>query len=383
MKLLILHASAGGGHRRAAEALAATAEERGLSPVVRDILDFTPPLYRRTYAKGYLSLVRSAPELWGYLYAQSDRSAHAPVERRLRTAFNQINSLSFYRFLKRTAPDAILCTHFLPLELVGSLSERRRRNLPLFGIVTDFAAHSLWFCRGVDAYYTATEEACRQLARKGQPMDRTACTGIPVLPEFAHVASPRVARSRLGLCPDLPAVLILNGGLGVGPALGLLRACASEPPPCQLLVVTGRNPRFEARVRAAAAQANLPVVVRGFVDDLHDWMDAADLIVSKPGGLTMAEALAKGRPVMIMDPIPGQEQRNTEYLLEAGAAVRAFAPEEAVWKIGELLRDPFRLAALAARARRLGRPRAAADILDDVLIRIRRPALSNSFASAL
>jgi processive 1,2-diacylglycerol beta-glucosyltransferase len=371
MKLLILHASAGGGHRRAAEALAAAAAKQGHAPTVCDILDFMPPLYRRTYAKGYLRLVRSAPELWGYLYAQSDRSAHAPVERRIRTAFNHLNSLSFHRFLKHTAPDAVLCTHFLPLELVGTLSPRRRRGLPLFGVVTDFAAHSLWFCRGVDAYYVASEAARRQLARKGQSMDRIACMGIPVLPAFAQGISPRVARSRLGLRPDLPAVLVLNGGLGVGPALDLIAAGSACPPPCQLLVVTGQNPRLEAKARAAAAQAKLPVVVRGFVDNVHDWMDAADLVVSKPGGLTMAEALAKGRPVMIMDPIPGQEQRNTEYLLEAGAAVRAFEPEEAVWKIGEFLRDPVRLADLAARARRLGRPQAAGDVVADVAARLR------------
>ena len=115
MKLLILHASAGGGHRRAAEALSVAAAARGVSVVVRDILDFMPPLYRRTYAKGYLTLVRSAPELWGYLYAQSDRSAHDPLERQIRTVFNKLSSLSFLRFLTRNSPDAVVCTHFLPL----------------------------------------------------------------------------------------------------------------------------------------------------------------------------------------------------------------------------------------------------------------------------
>ncbi len=370
MKLLLLHASAGGGHRRAAEALAASARERGLSPIVRDILDFMPPLYRRTYAKGYLALVRSAPELWGYLFAQSDRSSQTPVERKLRTAFNQLNSLSLHPFLKRTAPDAVLCTHFLPLELTGMRSARLHQRLPLFGVVTDFAAHSLWYCRNVDAYYVATEEARRQLARQGHPLDRTLCTGIPVLPPFATAIAPRVARSRLGLRPDLPAVLLLNGGHGIGSALGILRAWIANPPPGQLIVVTGHNPRLEKKLRAAASQTPLPILVRGFVDNVHDWMDAADLIVSKSGGLTMAEALAKGRPVMIMDPIPGQEQRNGEYLLETGASTRAFDPAEAVWKIGDLLRDPVRLATLAANARRLGRPHAAGNILDDVLSRL-------------
>lgn len=369
MRFLILHASAGGGHRRAAEALAAAAGARGFGVIVRDILDFMPPLYRQTYAKGYLTLIRSAPEIWGYLYAQSDRSAHHPLERQLRTAFNKLNSISFLRFLARVSPDAVLCTHFLPLELVGTLPPQRRRGLSLFGVVTDFAAHALWYCDGIDAYYVATEEARRQLARKGQPTDRIVVSGIPVLPAFVPGPASRVARARLGLRSDLPAVLVLNGGLGIGPALELMRACEADPPPCQLLIVTGQNPKIEAKARAAAAQGQVPTTVYGFVENIHELMDAADIVISKPGGLTMAEALAKGRPVMIMDPIPGQEQRNSEYLLETGCAVRVFEAEEACWKIGVLLRDHARWARLAANARRLGRPRAAEEILDDVVTR--------------
>lgn len=369
-KLLILHASAGGGHRRAAEALAAAARARGLNVVVRDILDFMPPLYRRTYAKGYLTLVRSAPELWGYLYAQSDRSAHSPLERQIRTAFNKLNSISFLRFLAKSSPDAVLCTHFLPLELVGALPPRRRRGLPLFGVVTDFAAHALWYCSGVDAYYVATDEARRQLARRGQAMNLVTVSGIPVFPAFAPHSTPHAARSRLGLRPDLPAVLVLNGGLGVGPALKLLHACRANPPPCQMIVVTGHDSKLEAKVRAAAGRIATPVTIHGFVENIDELMDAADLVVSKPGGLTMAEALAKGRPVMLMDPIPGQEQRNCEYLLEAGCAVRVFDPEEACWKIGELLQNRARLARLSAHARKLGQPEAAGKILDDLLARV-------------
>ena len=369
MKLLILHASAGGGHRRAAEALAVAAETAGHTTVVRDILDFTPPLYRRTYARGYLALIRSAPELWGYFYAHSDRSAQTPVERRVRAAFNQLNALSLARVFRRAEPDAVLCTHFLPLELVSNLPTRIRRNRPLFGIVTDFAAHSLWFCRNVDAYFVATEEARRQLIRKGQPADGVQVTGIPVMPGFVPDRDPADARRQLGLSADVPAVLVLNGGLGVGPALELLRTAVHAPPPCQWMVVIGRNPRLEARVRSAAAQVSAPVTVHGFVDHLHDWMAAADLIVTKPGGLTMAEALAMGKPTLLMDPIPGQEQRNAEHLLEAGASVRAFEPEEALWKIEALLGDRPRLDALASASRRLGRPQAAKHILRDAVLR--------------
>lgn len=133
--------------------------------------------------------------------------------------------------------------------------------------------------------------------------------------------------------------------------------------------MTGQSPKLEAKARAAAARVRVPTTVYGFAENIHELMDAADIVISKPGGLTMAEALAKGRPVMIMDPIPGQEQRNGEYLLEAGCAIRVFEAEEACWKIGVLLRNHARLARLAANARRLGRPRAAEEILDDVVTR--------------
>jgi len=369
MKLLILYTSAGNGHRRAAEALAAAAAAAGHTALLRDILDFVPALFRTTYAAGYLNLVRSAPELWGYLYTQTDRKAQRPAERRARTVFNKLNAHSFYRFLRAEAPAAVVCTHFLPLELIGSLSPHHRHNLPLFGVVTDFAAHALWYCDSVNAYYVASEEARRQLRRKGQPNTGLALTGIPVMPEFAERTTPAAGRERLGLRPDLPAVLVLSGAYGVTPTLDLLRACAAEPPPCQFLVVAGRNPKLEQGAREAVAGAGLTATVYGFVNNVHELMDAADLIVSKPGGLSTAETLAKGRPMVIVEPIPGQEQRNAEWLLENGAAVRLYEAGDAAWKLAALLADPGRLAALAARAAQLGRPAAAAAIVADVVRR--------------
>lgn len=369
MKLLILHASAGNGHHRAAEALVAAASAAGHTAVLRDILDFVPALFRKTYATGYLNLVRTAPELWGYFFTQTDRKAQRPAERRVRSVFNKLNALSFYSFLREEQPDAVLCTHFLPLELIGSLPPHRRHNLPLFGVVTDYAAHALWYCDSVNAYYVATEEARRQLRRKGQPAAGLVNTGIPVMPKFATRVTPAVGRERLGLRPDVPAVLVLSGGYGVGPTLEMLRACVAEPPPCQLLVVAGKNPELEQAAKHMLAGTKLTATVYGFVDNVHELMDAADLIISKPGGLSTAEALAKGRPMVIVEPIPGQEQRNAEWLLENGAAVRLHEAVDTSWKLGTLLADPPRLAALAGNAAKLGRPNAAADILADVVRR--------------
>jgi processive 1,2-diacylglycerol beta-glucosyltransferase len=363
MKLLILYASAGNGHRRAAEALAEAARADHHTVTVRDVLDFTSPLYRSTYAQGYLRLVRSAPELWGYLYSQSDRHAQRPFDRRLRTLFNRLNTVSFWRFYQREAPDAVLCTHFMPLELIASLSPQKRRGIRVHGVVTDFAVHALWFAKGVDAYYVATAEAQRQLIRCGQPEQQIFHTGIPILSSFARSLPPAEARARLGLQPQLPLVLLLSGGYGVGPTVEIIRALAAHPPSFQMVVVAGNNPTLEAAAREAALKAPLPITVLGFTKVIHEYMDAADLLISKPGGLTCSEALAKGKPMMIVDPIPGQEQRNCEYLLENGCAVRLFDPPDAPWKIQSLLADPPRLAALSTQARLQGHPDAATQII--------------------
>jgi processive 1,2-diacylglycerol beta-glucosyltransferase len=369
MNLLILHAAAGAGHKRAAEALAAAAQAAGGEHrvTVRDILDFTPPLFRRTYAKGYLDVVKSVPELWGYMYARSDRRALLPHRQRIRSVFNKLNTRRFFEFHDELAPDATLCTHFLPLELLATRAREEPHARPPYGIVTDFAVHALWILDGVARYYVATEEARRQLLRKGQAPENVRVTGIPVDPVFGGGEPAGVARVRLGLDPDLPALLLLSGGCGVGPTCDLVRSLRELTTPCQLLVVAGNNAELRKEAEEAAAALPFPCRVYGFVTNMHELMDAADLVISKPGGLTSSEVLAKGKPMVVIEPIPGQEQRNCECLLEAGAAARVFEVEDAPCKIGALLADPARRARMAASAKALGRPHAAAEIVADVI----------------
>ncbi len=373
MNVLLLHASAGAGHRRAAEALAAAFQETDPADtvIIRDILDFSPALFRKTYAEGYLRLVRRTPELWSYFYALSDRKAQVPWRRKVRSTFNKINTGLFLRYCDEVRPDLVVCTHFLPLELLAS--RRRRWRLPPFaGVVTDYAVHALWVCPNVPAYYVATEEGRRHMVRLGCDAERLHVTGIPVAPVFQRSESAPIVRARLGVDPALPTVLVLSGGCGVGPTAELIAAFQEARTPCQLLVVAGANATLKKRAEAAAASTPVPVRVYGYVNNMHELMDAADLVVSKPGGLTTAELLAKGKPLLIVDPIPGQEQRNAEYLMEAGAGVRLYDPADAAYRVGEILGTPGRLAEMGARARAIGRPRAAHDIVAD----LRRLAVS-------
>lgn len=369
MRVLILHASAGAGHQRAAEAIAKAIriENERAEVVLTDILDFTPAIFKRTYAKGYLMLVRRAPELWGYMYARSDRHARVAWRARIRSTFNKINAADFLSFYRDFAPTVAVCTHFLPLELLAATRRRNRLGARLHCAVTDFAVHSLWMVDHVDRYYVASEEARRQLLRRGQPQDGIRVTGIPVDPVFAARVDAREARRRLGLQPDLPTVLILSGGFGVGAMPDVIRAFRGACPRCQLVGVAGASEKTRRQAAALAREASVPVTVFGRVDNMHEFMDAADLVITKPGGLSTSEALAKGRPMLLTEPIPGQEQRNCEHLLESGAALRLYEADDAPEKVRQLLDDANLLPCMTACARALGKPDAAREIARDIL----------------
>lgn len=368
--ILILHATAGAGHTRAAQAIAAALKPSGRSYRVVDILECTTALFRRLYVKSYIDLVQKAPELWGYLYDKSDVVAH-PDSRRARTllAFDKVNSRAFKTVLEETKPEVVVCTHFLPLELLSDLKRRGKLTVPVHAVITDVSPHALWVYPHIDRYHVATPSAARELFRKGFPAERISVTGIPVDPIFSHRTPPPQARAQLGL-PEKPTVLLLSGGFGVGPVTEMIASFAGAQRDLSLVVVAGKNAALEKECHALAAKLPLPVKVHGFVTNMHELMDAADLIVTKPGGLTTNEILAKGKPMALVSPIPGQEQRNCEYLLEQGAAVRLYDVGDAANALETLLSDSARMKRMSSAARTIARPNAANDIAAAVLAEI-------------
>jgi processive 1,2-diacylglycerol beta-glucosyltransferase len=195
---------------------------------------------------------------------------------------------------------------------------------------------------------------------------------------FAAGLPKAVALRTLDLDDRLPAVLLLSGGFGVGPTIELIRSFGREEPVCRLLVVAGANEKLRREAESLSKTIRTPLHVYGFVSNIHVMMDACDLVITKPGGLTTSEVLAKAKPLVIIDPIPGQEQRNCEHVLEAGAAARLFDVEDAYYKVRQLLADRSKLAQMSRNARRLGRPRAAADIVADILKRVSSSALDRA-----
>jgi processive 1,2-diacylglycerol beta-glucosyltransferase len=353
-RVLLLSASSGAGHVRAAQALEKAFAARGDCVVEHiDTIQYVSKLFQRVYDKAYISMVRRAPELMGVLYERTDQPWHHP---RRRLAMDRLNTAPMIRLLKRVQPDLCVCTHFLAAEIVAWLIAKRKLRAHNAIVVTDYDVHAMWLCRTVDRYYVAVDEAAEYLACIGVPREKLRVTGIPVDPLFAKTLDRAEARRALGLDPAATVILVSAGGYGVGPVEELVNGLLMLQKPWQIVAIAGKVPTGTSRL--------VPV---GFTTDMDKYMAAADLLVGKAGGLTTSEALARVLPMALIEPIPGQEERNADHLLEAGAAIRCNNLPAAPWKIGKLLDDPARLAKMRDAARGMGKPGAAAAIAEDAL----------------
>jgi processive 1,2-diacylglycerol beta-glucosyltransferase len=371
MRILIATVTAGAGHLQAAAAL----EEawRGLRPrdtvECVDVLDFMPKLYRKLYVEGYVKLIAHAPELWALVFKKTDNPALARKLTTFRRSVSKYRTQKFIAHLKQFKPDAVLCTHYMPLEILGQLKDdpRLRFNPTVVSIVTDFEAHALWMEPSVDIYCVAAEETKARLVARGARADAVAATGIPIASKFSAPIDRGDVQRRIGLRDDLPVLLVLSGGFGMGPVAKILGELNKVATPVQLVVVCGRNE--ELRRELAVMDRRHPTHVLGFASNMHELMAVSDLVISKPGGLTSSEALAMGRPMFVIDPIPGQEAANSDFLLEHGAAAKVNRVEDLPFRIEKLIGSK-KLNAMAEESRRLGRPQAAQAVCREVLQRM-------------
>lgn len=368
-RILVLSASVGAGHLRAAQAMELALRELAPDATIRnvDILTLTSALFRRVYAKSYLDLVNHAPHLLGYIYDITDRAPPAGRRDRLRLLAQRFNFGKVIDLLRAERWDTVVNTHFLPADLIATLRRRRRAAPRQVSIVTDFDAHAFWVNQPCERYFVATGEAALSLAHWGVPHSDITVSGIPIHPVFAQAKVAAECRQRHGLATDRPVVLVLAGGFGVGPIERLAQEILTIPAPLHLAVVAGKNPKLKAKLDALRPPPRHRTTIVGFTSEIDELMAAADIVVTKPGGLTTSEILARGAAMAIMNPIPGQESRNSDFLLESGAAVKINSLAAAAEKLARLLAEGPRLDRLRAAARSLGRPRAAYDIAASIL----------------
>jgi processive 1,2-diacylglycerol beta-glucosyltransferase len=372
MRVLIATATAGGGHLAAAAALheawSSLRPEDSLKTI--DLVDFFSPLHRKIHADGYVKLVEHAPEIWGMVFGKTDNPRIARRLNEFKRVFPSKSRSKFAAFVNDFVPEAVVCTHYAALDILGGMRVKKTtraesaRRLPFVAsVVTDFEAHALWMEPSVNLYCVAAEETrARMIARGAKPQDVVA-TGIPIAAKFSSSPDPKQVRKALGLRDDQPILLVLGGGFGLGPVAEILVELDKISTPFQTMVVAGRND--ELRRTLATCDRRHPTHVFGFANNIHQLMSVADLIVTKPGGLTTSEALAIGKPLLIINPIPGQEAANSDFLLERGAAAKVNRVEDLPYRLGQLL-GSTKLQQMARAAKSLGRPLAATSICQEI-----------------
>jgi processive 1,2-diacylglycerol beta-glucosyltransferase len=270
-------------------------------------------------------------------------------------------------------PDLCVATHFLPAEILAWLIAKKKLRARHVIAVTDYDVHASWLCRTVDRYYVAIQESAEYLARIGVQREKLCVAGIPIDPLFEHFVSAEEARRKLGLAPDGFVVLLSAGGYGVGPVEQLVTDLVNLGRPWQIVAIAGRSEQLKKRLDQLARTAGRTpsgqprLVPVGFTTEMDQYMAAADLLIGKAGGLTTSEALARELPMVLVEPIPGQEERNADHLLEAGAAIRCNNLPAAAWKIAHLVDQPEKLAAMKQATRTMARPGSARAIAQDAL----------------
>jgi processive 1,2-diacylglycerol beta-glucosyltransferase len=361
----VLSVSAGAGHVRAAQAIAAAAHaaQPPLDVTHLDLLTLVPKEFRKLYGEQYIKLVEKLPQLWSYLYAKTDRPSRDSLTGKLKRAAEKLNTRKLNAEIERLSPDVILCTHFLPAELLSRQKAKGRALPPLWVQVTDFDVHALWVHPHVDRYCVANDEVAFRLADRGVPRGKITVTGIPVMPQFSAPLDRAICARELGLAPEKFTVLMMAGGAGVGSLDTLAERVLQLPERPQIVALAGRNAELLQRLQTLAKRHPGKLFPLGFTTTVERVMTAADLVVTKPGGLSVSECLAKQRPMLLISPIPGQEERNADYLLESGAAIKAVDGATFVFKLAGLLAEPARLPAMSAAAARISRPNAAADVV--------------------
>ncbi len=338
-KILIFYATAGIGHKKAAIAIKEAFDKSGRKDVfLKDSLDYTNRFFKASYNAVYLALVKYLPTLWGFFYYILDNPWIYAVMRPIRRLTNHINSKKLVKLLLAIRPETIIVTHFFALEVIAHLKKKGiLKNSRLVTVITDYKSHTFWLSKYVDCYVVGSEYTKDDLIRRGIPLERIKAFGIPCAKSFSKKRNPEELRSEMGLTLGKKTIFILGGGFGVGPLKNIVLHLDKLEEDFQGIVVCGYNKKLYNTLVKIAELAKHAFKIYGFVDNMDELMSASDVLISKSGGITVTEALNAALPMIVIDPIPGQEMRNYKFLEKHNAALKINRPEDLISIVKELL----------------------------------------------
>lgn len=375
MRVLILSVTAGFGHHATAKAIGDRLAARGAEVHTLDVYAYISNLVKTTIDKGYLFSSKHMQTLYRLIYQLAENGGQgyfsSSANASMINVVNALGASKFAKVLAGYAPDVILCTHVFAAQMVDELKKRKKLDdITTIGIVTDYTLHPYWEdVPRVQYIVTASELLTYRCIRRGIPKERILPFGIPVHPKFNEPLSREDAAAQLGIDPARPTLLLMGGSMGYADNAKNLEKLTQIGLPLQFLVVCGNNKKQLVRCEQFAAKYEGACVIKsyGFVNNVEVMMSAADCIVSKPGGLTVSESLAKSLPMLLVDPIPGHEERNVDFLVNNGMAAlitKHFPIDEAVY---QLFHNPARLETVRRTMQAVAHPDATERLADFVL----------------
>ncbi len=363
MKVLILTITTGQGHNQAAKTLSEYLEKNdGVTAMTLDAFEYINQGLKEIVSRGYLMSAKRLPRVYGKAYRMAEKrdSENGYIMR----ATSSIMAKKLIGFVEEYNADVIVCTHVFAAMLITDIEKKFKRDIKTIGIVTDFTIHPYWEDTDLDYYITANEFLTNQAVKKGISADKVMPLGIPIDPKFRNMCEKSRARELLGF-EDMNTVLVMSGSMGYGKVARVVKKLDSSDMDFQIISVCGNNQKLKKQIDKMNSKHK--IYNFGFTDRVDLMMDASDCIVTKPGGITSSEALAKSLPMIIANPIPGQEDRNVEFLMNNGAAFKVsstFPVDEAIY---QMFTNKIRLRELKEIAGVLGKPDSTLKIVEFII----------------
>ncbi|MDD5130490.1 MAG: glycosyltransferase [Candidatus Omnitrophica bacterium] len=349
------------GHRSATMAIEKAIKQLHPDAEILNInaFNYTNPISEKVINRIYMEVIKRTPQIWDYLY---DNPSVVKSLENIKRHIHKSNSPKLKKLFDSFKPDLVVCTQAFPCGMVADYKKAYGVSLPLVAVLTDYIPHSYWVYDAVDYYITPSEEVSERLERKGVKPSKIKSLGIPFDIKFNQKLNSAEIFSKIKLNPAKPVVLIMGGGQGLGPIKTIVKSLEKSEHDIQELIVTGTNKKLFKSLKRKIKHYKKDIRLFGFVQNIHELMHISQVIISKPGGVTTAEVLSMGLPMIIVKPIPGQEINNTNFLTQKQAAVKVDQPKEICEVIDDLLNNKAKLDRLRAAGLQIAKPGASLDI---------------------
>ncbi|WP_232699760.1 MGDG synthase family glycosyltransferase [Brevibacillus daliensis] len=355
-RILIFSASIGNGHNQAARAIQEELSNLGYASMIIDTLEYISPTFHKILLEGFTSLLKLSPSVWGKIYHNTEKTRVFDMN----VIFNKMLANNLKKLIASVEPDGFIATHPFASCMLSILKGRNNWKEPIYTVITDYTIHPSWVNHHITNYFIASDQLFYLVDLYKQDHQKFIPTGIPIMQKYRQELDREALLEKFQIKPEQKVLLLSGGGLGLGPMERVLEGLDGIKQPLKIFVLTGINEKLYRNVNSHTYSQE--VVARKYIDNFHEYLEVSDAIVSKSGGLTTAEVMSKQVPMIIFNPLPGQEERNSHFLLNNSCAIHATESQDLIYSIEQLLSDDHMAQQMQENAGRIAKPYAALEI---------------------